>query len=157
LDDGSVEVAWVDRVIERLDYVWGCGLIGELYRVLKPGGRLRIETFDLGFLNRLASGKLGDSGADYVKWATDSFIPDAPGYDASFVVNHQMRAWGHRFLHDETTLADLLEAAGFREPVRCRCGQSQWEDLAGLESGPRAPGGFHVLETLVLETSKPVE
>jgi predicted SAM-dependent methyltransferase len=153
--EASVELAWIDRGLEKLDQATGTLLLSEVYRVLAPGGILRLATFDLGFLIRLGSGQLGEIGERYIKWTIDSFIPAAPGYDASFVLNHQMRAWGHKYLHDETTLADALESAGFEETVRLLVGQSSHEAFHGIEDPDRLPEGFALLETLVLEVRKP--
>ncbi len=153
LRDGSIRMAWVEGVLERSDYSAGVALLGELYRVLAPGGILRVVTFDLAFLARLLCFP-DNAGADYIRWASDHFIPQSPGYDPAFVVNHQMRAWGHKFLHDESTLADALETAGFSSPVRCKTGVGCVPSLADLDRPERLPSGFYSMESLILEASK---
>lgn len=154
--ENTFDIAYMDRVIERLDYPAGMRLLRELWRVLRPGARLRVATFDFNFLLSLGSAGPDSPGARYLKWATDSFINWAPGYDPTFVFNHYMSSWSHRFLHDETTLADALDTVGFRNVVRFEPGQSLHSSFRGLDDEGRLPYGFYRLETLILEAAKPI-
>ena len=92
---------------------------------------------------------------DYLRWVTDSFVAWAPGYDASFVINHYMREWGHRFLYDMTTLSDALESVGFFEVVRVEPRRSGEIHFRDLEDASQLPTRFYCMETLILEATKP--
>jgi hypothetical protein len=93
--------------------------------------------------------------SDYIRWATDQFIPWAPIADRAFVVNNFVRDWGHQFIYDDATLSVTLRGIGFVDVVRQKLLESNVEALRGLENETRMPRGFLSLETLTLEASKP--
>ena len=90
-----------------------------------------------------------------MKWATTSYCESEPGLGRCFILNHYVRAWGHRFIFDEPTLRHLLTFTGFTELSRVLVGQSTHVELKGLENSKRMPPGFLALESLVLEARRP--
>jgi predicted SAM-dependent methyltransferase len=52
------------------------------------------------------------------------------------MVNEAMRWWGHTFLYDEAELTALLRECGFSDVRRVKWGESEFDELRGLESRP---------------------
>jgi predicted SAM-dependent methyltransferase len=144
-------------MIEHIDYKTGVQMLAECYRVLRPGGKIRIATPDLAFLIELYRQNKTARQKAYIQWVTDWFIKDAPGYEDTFVINNFVRAWGHTFIYDEKVLRDAMDRVGFTEIRRCALRESSDPELRGLEHERRLPKGFLRLETLVLEGTKPVD
>lgn len=155
LPDESVELVSMDRVLERKEYSEGMVLLREIFRVLKPGGTLRVATYDFELIRRLASGNPTPEEESYIIWATDNFYSHAPGYDPSFVINFTMHSWGHIFLYDQTTLADALESTGFICVKDLKSRESDIAEFCNTEWSDRMPEGLYDLETLVVEASRP--
>jgi hypothetical protein len=73
------------------------------------------------------------------------------------VINNFVRNWGHEFIYDEKTLCNALERRGFCAITRCQPGESDDENLRGIEShGRRISEDFNRLESIVVQASKPV-
>ena len=66
-----------------------------------------------------------------------------------------MRAWGHRFIHDEPILRGMLEQSGFTGVVRCGLNESDDAALRNLANEGRMRDGFLRLQSLTLEADKP--
>ena len=156
-DDGVFERVFSEHMIEHIPYSSGVQLVEECFRVLRPGGVIRISTPDFRFLVNLYLGSSRGIRADYVRWSTERFIPWADGYDPLFVANNFVRCWGHQFIYDEEVLGRVMEAAGFRMVSRRRVQESAYPALRNLENSGRMPPGFLELESVILEGKKPVE
>jgi len=154
--EGSFDYVYSEHMIEHIDYKTGVQMLAECYRVLGPGGKVRIATPDLAFLIELYRKSKTALQKAYINWATDWFIENAPAYEDTFVINNFMRAWGHTFIYDEKVLRYAMARVGFMDTCRCELRQSSDPELRGLEHERRLPKGFLRLETLVLEGTKPV-
>lgn len=132
-------------------------MISESFRVLKPGGRIRLVTPDLDFLVDLARPQMSEIQKAYLSWSTQRFIPWAPQVAPAFVINNFVRNWGHQFIYDEATLRTSLEKAGFVQVVRPALNSSEDVHLQNLEFETRMPPGFLRLESLILEAVKPLD
>lgn len=140
LPDGSVDLIYSEHFIEHLDQAAHSVLIDECYRVLKPGGRIRLATPDL----------------DYVvfkylwDWKSQAWLNEVPWKDEvktrGQMINRSMRDWGHQFLFNEEDLMQLLASAGFVSIIRFEYGASADARLADLETRPDS--------TLILEGVK---
>ena len=134
-------------------------MLAEFHRVLKPGGRVRIATPNLGRLAALASPghALSPEATAYVAWIAGSFLGDPSRATPAFALNQAFHGWGHEFLFDEGTLAAELERAGFEAVQRHAVGESEDAHLRGLETHGRAVGNpaMVAFETLVLEARRP--
>jgi predicted SAM-dependent methyltransferase len=155
--DGIFSCVFSEHMIEHVPYAGGAAMLKECQRVLAPGGTIRISTPDLRFLIDLylAGDRRSALQNDYIKWATDTFVRNAPGYDPVFVINNFVRDWGHLFIYDEKILRFSLEQAGFTNVTRQELNASPLEALRNLEFEPRLPSGFLRLETMTLEATKP--
>ena len=143
-----------EHMIEHVTYSDGMAMLNECHRVLRNNGTIRITTPDLQFLIDIYGDDKSEIQREYIKWATDCFIQDAPDAEDTFLVNNFVRDWGHMFIYDEKTLRSSLERAGFSDVVRCEINESRHEDLRGLENETRMPSGFLALESVTLEGTK---
>jgi predicted SAM-dependent methyltransferase len=151
--DNSVEYIFTEHLIEHIGYPEGMFMLRECYRVLVPGGRIRITTPDLNFLFALFDG--GEVAEKYMEWATQQFLPWAPYVSPVMVLNNFVRAWGHQFIYDDHTLRTAMMAAGFRVgPEQQLLGESSCPELRGLENVGRMPPGMLQLESFTLEGEK---
>ena len=156
LPDDSFDYVLTEHQIEHLSYRNGLFMLRECFRVLRPWGRIRIATPDLTTIAGLAASELNDDERGYVRWAIQTFVPDAPSELPAFAINNAFRNWGHRFLYDEATLSHALRCAGFTDIRRHQVGESDDERLQGLESHGVANGDEAMIrfETMVLEAAR---
>lgn len=163
--DETFDYVFSEHMIEHICYQDAMRLIEEVYRILKPGGRVRISTPDLRFLIDLYEQDKSEVQRRYLAWAAGAFLSDTklPNIPSevealdAFVINNFVRNWGHQFIYDHKTLASALTRCGFCGVTRWQPGESDDEDLRGIEShGCRISEDFNRLESIVLEASKPV-
>jgi predicted SAM-dependent methyltransferase len=152
--DNEFEYIFSEHMIEHITYLDGMNMLKESFRVLKPGGILRIATPDLSFLIELFKTDKTKLQKDYIVDSTNRYISYVPFYDETFVTNNYVRAWGHKFIYSEKILRHSLENAGFKKIIRLDVSESQDENLGNLENVGRKPEGMIKMETLVLEGMK---
>lgn len=153
--DGQFDYVFSEHMIEHIGYRDGAAMLKECFRVLRPGGRLRISTPDLAFLMNLRRDDRSELQNDYIRWSINKFLKGVPSADETFVINNFVRRWGHLFIYDEKALRAAFIEAGFDEVMRCNLNESQDPALRGLEHEARLPKGFLRLETMTLEGIKP--
>ena len=152
----SFRYVFSEHFIEHLDYAQAARFIAECFRVLVPGGKIRIATPDLSFLIQLYGPEKTELQQRYIRWASETFLPDAPLVQDTFVINNFFYAWGHKFIHDEESLTLLLKTEGFVEACRVNPWESEEAALRHLEShGRLISDEFNKLETFVMEAIKP--
>jgi predicted SAM-dependent methyltransferase len=157
-DNATFDYIFSEHLIEHLTYDQGQLMLRECFRVLKPGGKIRIATPDLEALIGLWSSKATDLQHRYIQWIVDRNLPEIGVYRKSFVINNAFRNWGHQFLYDRETLHMVLENAGFVEIARRDVGESDESVFRGIESHGVAIGDedMNRFETMVLEASRPL-
>ena len=150
--DASVNYVFSEHLFEHLTYQQGLNMLKECYRILKPGGVIRIATPDLRFLLGLYQDPEKPLHKDYIAFTTrNGGLPATPVY----AVNRFHTAWGHKIIYDKETLTEFLEQVGFKDVCVCEVGKSNHPDLTGLEGHLRIiPAEFNQLETMVLEATK---
>jgi predicted SAM-dependent methyltransferase len=154
LPPDSFDYIFSEHMIEHLKYGDGFAMLKESYRILKPGGRVRISTPDLKFLIDLYSEPKTPLQTEYIKWATETFTKTSDKID-TIVINNFVRDWGHLFIYDPKTLTHSLESAGFTAIERFAINESNDPALMDLENASRMPPGFLQLESFTLEATKP--
>ena len=154
LPAASFDYVFSEHMIEHISYPDGLFMLKESWRILKPGGKIRISTPNLGFLLDLYSENKSPLQRDYIKWSGQTFLKRADASDV-MIINNFVRAWGHLFIYDEKTLRQALEQAGFVDIVSFAINKSTDVNLSNLEHDKRMPAGFLQLESMTLEASKP--
>jgi predicted SAM-dependent methyltransferase len=154
--DDSFDYIFSEHIIEHVPYLAGRSLLQESFRVLRPGGCIRIATPDLQVLLGLNSPVHSESQSRYMKWVTTNFLPGIETALPIFVINNAFRNWGHQFLYDRQTLADLLAQSGFADITACESGQSADPVLAGIDSHGSyiAEQEMNRFESMILEAKK---
>ena len=136
-------------------------MLHECYRILKPGGHLRLATPDMNFLMALHNEPQKTIHKEYIKWSTSRFIPDISNnfkeneYLPAFVINNFFRDWGHQIVYNFESLELILKKAGFSNITKQEVGKSKIEEFDRLEKhGEIIPDEFNELETIVVEAVK---
>jgi predicted SAM-dependent methyltransferase len=126
LRDSSVEFVHSEDLLEHLDLEGGSVLVRECFRVLRPGGVLRLLTPDL---EAIIERVYRERDARHLRWCNAQLSTQDP----CEALNMHLRMNGeHRFVYDETRLRALLKQAGFQ--VACvRYNQSEHPELRYLD------------------------
>lgn len=160
LPDGCMRVVHSEHVIEHVHYDAGKVMLEESFRVLEPGGKIRVATPDLVKVAAVLQDPLPAEVARYVAQKADwhSLRPsaDAP----CLLVNHVMTGFGHRFLYTPKLLRARLGEAGFVDVRQYALGESDDAELRGVEVRSTWPAGTaeaeaSAYETMVFEGTKP--
>lgn len=182
--NATFDYVFSEHMIEHISYRDALFMLAECFRVLRPGGKIRIATPNVEQLVGLFTPNLTETQVRYLElsaneilglysnelspiqkhlpeWALDPdhirrFYP-IPGRDTvCFTVNHFFRSYDHRFLFDRKTLAGALGEAGFRQVSFCVPGESEDENLRGLETHARQIGEeMNRFETMIAEAVVP--
>ena len=152
--DQSFDLVYSEHMIEHVPYEAGQFMLKECYRVLRPGGLIRIVTPDLATIMALYADDLSPKQREYIAYMSQRFIPEAPEMSQTFVINAFFRMWGHQFIFDEKRLVSCLKTAGFSDIQRRRLGDSSNPALSNLENVQRYPDGMLDFESLCLEATK---
>lgn len=156
--DDSLDYIFAEHLIEHIAYRPGQRMLRQCRRVLRPGGVLRLATPDLAQLIAVYRGDAGPDGEHYVEHAFQRWLKGRPHRHPAFLINHNLRAWGHLFVYDESLLTRALTEVGFVDVTRCALGESTHEALQDVERH-----GTHnnmsrravEFETMILEGTKP--
>lgn len=153
LEDNTFDYVFSEHMIEHISYPEGGMMLQECYRVLRPGGKIRIATPDLEVILGLYSSAKTPEQKEYIAWITDRFLPNIDEYNEVFVINNAFRNWGHKFIYNREVLKDLLERTGFKEIKTYSVGESEDANLMNLEAHGRRMKNepMNKFETMVLE------
>jgi predicted SAM-dependent methyltransferase len=144
-----------EHMIEHIPFPAAAFMLRECYRVMKPGGVIRIVTPNMEFLRTLLPPGPPATLDAYMTFHQREHNIPGPSGSGIHTFNHFMRAWGHQFIYDEPSLIALLESTGFVGAARCELQQSADARLRGLAKEDRVPPGFHAMESLTVEARKP--
>jgi len=154
IDDVQFDYVFTEHLIEHLTFKEGQNLLRESFRVLKPGGKIRVACPDMEKLTALYQEPKSAAQKHYIKHYVDSSLADIGIYNECFVINNFVRNWGHKFIYDEQTLRLAMELVGFKNALRCEVCISTdpvYQNLESHEPGYEAK----VFETIVMEAWKP--
>lgn len=118
-----------EHMVEHIEYGNARRLFQEVYRILRPGGKFRVATPNLGFLIRLYSKNKSSTHRDYISWMFNKWLQDFDFETDSVVINHLMHGFGHKFIYDFKLLKMLLAKTGFTQVTRHSPGDSDDENL----------------------------
>lgn len=156
LNDDSFSYVFSEHIIEHIEYTHGLNMLRECFRILKPGGMIRISTPSLSFLVELYQPEKNEVQNQYIDWAAQSFAPDIIKHKEVFVINNFFYNFDHKFIYDMNILQDAMAAAGFVDLIPCAVGESKIHEMQGLESHSNLISEeFNKLETFVIEGKKP--
>jgi predicted SAM-dependent methyltransferase len=156
--NGSFDYVFCEHMIEHISYGQAQAMLKECFRILKPGGKIRVSTPNLQVYLNLFSEQKDETQQQYLDWISSNWLSkqNILEKEASFVLNLVMHGWGHLFIYDEKTLKLSLEKTGFSKMKKYQCGESEEEHLQELESHGAFIGNIEMntYETLIVEANK---
>ena len=138
-NDNFLQKIYSEHVMEHVPYEKAVFFLKESYRTLEPRGIIRIAMPDLDDL--IAGYQTNWRKFDWVNWPDFAFIKTR-----AEMINIAFRWWGHRHLYNREELARALTEAGFPHFKFVERGQSEHDDLRGLET--------RLDSTLIVEAEK---
>jgi len=126
-DDNFVDFIYNEHFIEHLDINQGELFLKECYRVLKPGGVIRIATPNLRYL----------MFKYFFFWKNQDWIKKYGFHHIQTkaeMINLCFSEWGHKYLYDKEELKRRLKAAGFINIRKKRIDISKYCELRNLET-----------------------
>lgn len=137
---GAARLIYHEHVMEHITVEQGAFCLRDWFRLLEPGGVLRVATPDLQYVIERYGGN----------WKEQAWL-QLPEYQfiktRAEMINVSMRWWGHQYLYDGEELERRMRDAGFATIRRCGYGESTVSELAGLETRPDS--------MLILEAVRP--
>lgn len=128
VDDNSCKSLYSEHLLEHLPVEQGVALFKECYRVLQPGGVLRIAMPSLDVL--IEKSYLGT-------WREQEWLT-APEFQfiqtRAEMLNISFRWWGHQWLYDREELHRRLREAGFTLITEPQWGESGMSELSARET-----------------------
>jgi len=131
--DKTFKYIYAEQLIEHLTYPQAQVFVRESFRVLVPGGRLRLATPDLLLLIALFNQDKTPTQQKVLDFEGRlNHFPKTPLPETAWfnLLNH---GWGHQFLYDPQTLRATLEEAGFKPVTAVKLGESDAPDLQNIE------------------------
>ena len=148
--DNSLEVVYHSHLLEHLTNVEGIEFTKACYRVLQPGGILRILVPDLELWSR---NYISNNQFFFDEYLRDGLANDKELYPTNGAIFMGMlHNHGHKMGYDFETLKRILEKTGFERIRRTMVQDSDLPDIAIVE--PYFP--LKALESLCVECYKPV-
>lgn len=157
----SFEYIYSEHLFEHLTWEQELTMLAECHRVLKKKGIMRIAMPDMTFLIDLFLHPDEEKNRQYLKWGTESFLPqiakfyEGKVYRPEYVINHFFRGWGHQLLHSPSEFKLMAERCGFHSIRQMEIGKSEIQALNGVEQHfCSIPEWANKLETFVFELDK---
>jgi len=133
LPDQSVRYVYAQQVLEHLPYELGLVMLKESYRVLEPGGIIRLGTPNLQRLIALYDERDGELKRRVMD--DELFkVYGGPTTPCDMLnMYFSFHKWGHQFVYDPATLVGALERVGFRSVRLFETNESDDPYLVGIE------------------------
>lgn len=134
----DVQFIFAEHFIEHLSYGDAMAFLKNCRACCRDDGVLRISTPNL----------------DWV-WVTQYHLgtwqSELEQIQDCFGMNKGFHGWGHQFLYNLATLTETLHAAGFRQVLPCRYGQSEHAELRNLERHEQYPDTPDLPHIIIVE------
>jgi predicted SAM-dependent methyltransferase len=121
--DGSFRYVFGEHMIEHVSWEAGVAMLKECYRVLAPGGKVRLVTPNLTKFIQLLTGPVDSEARRFMDAKLRFHAWPVTPVPAAYIFNRQVREWGHQFLYDPSTLRRSFELAGFKQITEYRVGE----------------------------------
>jgi predicted SAM-dependent methyltransferase len=156
-DNNTFDYILAEHMIEHITYAGAQFMLRECFRVMKPGGRIRVATPDLRVLLALHEREKNPAQREYIEWAVTRFLPEVRECKEVHVINNFFQSWGHQFLYDQETLIQAFSSAGFHGLKLYKPGISEDQNLKEIESHGKQieSEDINQFETIVIEGCKP--
>lgn len=128
--DSSIDRIFAEHVVEHVEYYAAIKFFEDCYRVLKPGGIIRITIPSIENVMRRAD-------QEYVRFVS-KWVPHRAGTRAGMY--NILFCHGHRAAWTDSLLEASLFYAGFNNLIRCESGKSENEEMRGLEGHGKVIG-----------------
>lgn len=133
--------------LEHINNVQGFGFLQHCYRILKPGGRMRILVPDLEYW----SDAYLNNREPFLHWYRDTWLKDPVFYKTKAqIFMGALHNHGHQMGYDFETLTHILSHIGFEKIVKTPYAQSNFPEISYLEA-PDARS----YESVCVECAKP--
>ncbi len=138
--DGSFQYVFSEHVIEHVSWEGGIAMLRECHRVLASGGKVRTVTPNLTKFVQLLGGPTNSADQQYIDAKFRFHGWPASPVPGAYILNREVRQWGHEFLYDAATLRKSLELAGFRQINVYPVGEKTDPVFQAAELRTRHPG-----------------
>jgi predicted SAM-dependent methyltransferase len=143
LADGSMQGVNLSHILEHMSMDSGRLLLKECFRILRPGGLVRISCPDL---KKYAAAYIS---SDQSFWHVMGKLPfcnytDLPTSGAIFSGKAYDNHNGHLWFYDAETVIALLHEVGFQEAVERKVHESRLPSIEEIEPYFRAVESFYV-------------
>lgn len=140
LPDASMDVVYASHMFEHLDRREARSFLGEVKRVLVPGGTLRLV---VPCLRMLAAAYARDGKADDFVASLHMYVERPRGWldNARFLMKFRR---AHAWMYDEASLTKLLLAEGFVSAVALAPGRTTIADPGALNLREREDESIYV-------------
>lgn len=154
LPDASIDAILCEHLIEHVPAEGGVFLLKEAFRVLKPGGAIRVITPDLEGLARMCVQAPNDAERRYLDFVAQ--LHKRPSIAPSDALNYIFYEYGHRHIYTVARLRAVLDEAGFKDISESRAGAPSNPVFVGAEGHPAFMGAENdAIEAFALEAVKP--
>ncbi|HYK43402.1 MAG TPA: hypothetical protein VE007_13525 [Thermoanaerobaculia bacterium] len=116
----NASTIYAEHFLEHLSLDHGLAFLAECRRALSDDGILRLSTPNLDWVY-------------LTHYRVSSWKDDGESLVDCLQLNRAFHGWGHQFLYNRVMLSGALRAAGFERVVFQRYGQSDVDELKGLE------------------------
>lgn len=161
-DDNTFDYIFSEHQIEHLNYVQGLVMLKQCFRVLKPGGKIRITTPNLeSFINLYKSPKEIEKA--YINYSVKRLFPELKDNKEIFVLNNLFTNFGHKFIYDKASLELNLKTVGFVDIKFCEACKTSEEAFKNVDQhhkmferfGFKNGEELSKFDTLVVEATRP--
>lgn len=130
--DNSVDYIYNEHFIEHLNYDDGLYFLQECYRVLKPGGVIRIACPDL---DQIINSYLDPNWRERI-WVTTNNCQEIESRCRMFSFCVTQIPWGHKYVYNKEELRRRLNDAGFKndKTYEVSHGKSDYSELCNLDT-----------------------